>query len=229
MRPEKRPAPPIPAGLLPEGPETSFILIPRLPSGIITAERLEALAHVIRAYDIPVAKLTPGQRIALAGIRPDNVEAVRAELGLGAPAAWDHAAPYAHACPGSTACANGQRDTLTMAARLEERFGALELPGKVKAGLSGCPRCCGESYLRDIGFVGRKNGWTVIFGGNAGAKPRVGDELASGLDDGEALDLACRALAHYAATGKPRQRTARWVEEHGIASLRAALGLPAEG
>jgi NAD(P)H-nitrite reductase large subunit len=229
MRPEKRPVPPIPAGLLPQDAGEAFILVPRLPSGIISAEQLENLARAIRKFSIPMAKLTPGQRIALAGIRPGDVEAVRAELGLREPAAWSHAAPYAHACPGATACANGLRDTLTMATRLEELFNGLELPGKVKAGLSGCPRCCGESYLRDIGLVGRKNGWTVIFGGNAGAKPRVGDELASGLDDDAALDLVARALAHYAAQAKPRQRTARWLEDCDIASVRAALGLTPAG
>jgi NAD(P)H-nitrite reductase large subunit len=86
--------------------------------------------------------------------------------------------------------------------------------------------CCGESYVRDIGLVGRKNGWTVVFGGNAGGRPRVGDELASGLDADAALELVGRVLEHYRDNAKKCQRTARFVEARGIASVRQALGLP---
>ena len=84
---------------------------------------------------------------------------------------------------------------------------------------------CGESYVRDIGLVGRRNGWTVVFGGNAGGRPRVGDELACGLDADEALALVGRVLEHYRANARKCQRTARFVEARGIGSVRAALGL----
>jgi len=225
---KKHPAPPVPAGAIPQRAGDSFAIVPRLPSGIITADQLEALARTVRQYDIPIAKLTSGQRIALVGIKAQDVPGVWAGLGMGEGRAVKHGVHYVQACPGTAACGYGQQDSLSMGARLEEMFNALELPGKVKVGVSGCPMCCGESYVRDIGLLGRKNGWTVIFGGNAGGRPRVGDELAVGLSADEALDLVGRALAHYAATAKKCQRTARYVEARGIGSLRKALGLAPE-
>lgn len=221
----KNPGPPVPAGAIPQRAGDSYAIVPRLPSGLITADQLEALARVVRQYEIPIAKLTSGQRIALVGIKAGDVPNVWSELGMGEGRAVKHGVHYVQACPGTAACGYGQQDSLGLGARLEEMFDGLSLPAKVKVGVSGCPMCCGESYVRDIGLVGRKNGWTVVFGGNAGGRPRVGDELAVGLSADEALALVGRVLAHYGENAKKCQRTARFVEARGIASVRRALGL----
>jgi len=223
---KKHPAEAAPAGAIAQRQGGGYAVVPRLPSGVITADQLEALARAIRAYDIPIAKLTSGQRISLMGIKAEDVPGVWAALGMGEGRAVKHGMHYVQACPGTSACGYGQQDSLALGAAVEARFGELDLPGKVKVGVSGCPMCCGESYLRDIGLVGRKGGWTVVFGGNAGGRPRVGDELGVGLTAEQALDLIGRALAHYAATAKKGQRTARFMEARGIESLREALGLP---
>lgn len=223
---KKHSTPAAPAGAIAQRESGVYAVVPRLPSGVITADQLEALATAIRTYDIPIAKLTSGQRISLMGIKAEDVPGVWAALGMGEARAVKHGMHYVQACPGTSACGYGQQDSLALGAALTARFGELTLPGKVKVGVSGCPMCCGESYLRDVGLVGRKNGWTVIFGGNAGGRPRVGDELAAGLSAQEALDLVDRALAHYAATARKGQRTARFMEARGLASLREALDLP---
>ncbi|MGE4265766.1 MAG: NAD(P)/FAD-dependent oxidoreductase [Desulfovibrio sp.] len=224
----KHPAPPVPSGAITQREGDSYAIIPRLPSGIITADQLEALARAVRRFNIPIAKLTSGQRIALVGIKSADVPAVWTELGMDQGRAVKHGVHYVQACPGNRACGYGQQDSLGLGARLEELFTGLELPGKVKVGVSGCPMCCGESYVRDIGLVGRRGGWTVVFGGNAGARPRAGDELATGLSDDDALALVGRVLEYYGREAKKQQRTARFVEAHGIARVREALGLPAQ-
>lgn len=223
----KNPGPPVPRGAIQQRGRDSYAIVPRLPSGVITADQLEALARAVRRFEIPIAKLTSGQRVALVGIRAEDVPGVWAELGMGEGRAVKHGVHYVQACPGNAACGYGQQDSLGLGARLEALFSELDLPAKVKVGVSGCPMCCGESYVRDIGLVGRRGGWTVVFGGNAGGRPRVGDELASGLSEDEALALVGRVLEHYAAHAKKQQRTARFVEARGIASVRAALGLAA--
>lgn len=221
----KNPGPPVPKGAIPQRGADSYAIIPRLPSGVITADQLEALARAIRQYEIPIAKLTSGQRIALVGIKAGDVPGVWAGIGMGEGRAVKHGVHYVQACPGTAACGYGQQDTLGLGARLEELFDGLDLPAKVKVGVSGCPMCCGESFVRDIGLIGRKNGWTVVFGGNAGGRPRVGDELACGLDADQALALVGRVLEHYRENAKKCQRTARFVEARGIAGVHAALGL----
>lgn len=216
---------PTPKGAIAQRGADSYAIVTRLPSGVISADQLESLARAIRQYDIPIAKLTSGQRVALVGIKGADVPGVQACLNMGQGRAVKHGVHYVQACPGTAACGYGQQDSLGLGARLEALFDTLELPAKVKVGVSGCPMCCGESYVRDIGLVGRKGGWTVVFGGNAGGRPRVGDELASGLTADQALELVGRVLEHYRAHAKPCQRTARFVEARGIESVRAALEL----
>lgn len=96
-------------------------------------------------------------------------------------------------------------------------------PGKIKIGISGCPRCCGESHTRDIGLIGTNKGWTVIFGGNGGTRPRIGDVIAKNLSREEALDLVQRLLEYYQIHAKGKERTARFMERIGIDTLRSDL------
>ena len=192
---------------------------PRMPLGRLDRDLLERMAQVVREYDIPVVRATAGQRLLLAGIRPGDWEAVAAALG-GPEAVCPH---YVQACPGQPACSFGLADSLGLGAELETMLAGMDLPAKVKAGVSACPRSCGESLVRDLGLVGRSSGWSLYFGGNAGARPRVGDLLANKLSTQEALGLAGRVLAFYQAQGKPRERTARFVERMGLDAVREAV------
>ena len=197
-------------------------LTPRLPLGRISAEQLEAFASAMRRYAIPHARLTSGQRLALPGVRAEDRPALLALLGLEEDGAAAHGGGLVQACPGAGGCKNALADTQSMALRLEAllvELTGLPLPAKVRAGVSGCPRCCAESRVRDIGLIGGRSGWTVVFGGNAGAKPRAADELGRGLDDDAALALVAHALARYAALAGKNQRTARFVEAAGIGAV----------
>ena len=99
----------------------------------------------------------------------------------------------------------------------------MDFPAKVKIGVSGCQFCCGESFVRDIGIFGKKKGWTVIFGGNSGRKPRVGDIIAEDISREEVIDLTKRCLEYYAANGRKRERTARFVERIGIDKFKKSV------
>lgn len=211
-------------------------IAPRTPGGVVTPAQLEAVAEVARRFAVPMLKLMSSQRVLLMGVPEDEAGAVLAALeAAGAPGeiARGHggspSSGCVQACPGSQGCPNGQQDTIAMAGRVEALLAGFsveaELPAKVRVGLSGCPRCCGESYVRDVGLVGRKDGWTLAFGGNAGARPRAADELATGLSEDAALELMERTLRHYTVSARKNQRSARFVEGCGIEALREALGL----
>lgn len=185
------------------------------PMGRIPEGGLDLIAEVIRKFGIPKASFTSGQRLLLSGIPPEQEEEVRLALGeMGY-----FSASYVQACPGKS-CKYALQDCSPTADRLEEIVRSMELPAKVKSGVSACPRCCAESKVRDIGLIGLKKGWTVHFGGNAGHNPRVGDELATTLTEKEALELIQTSLKYYANNARPRQRTARFMEKTGIEALK---------
>ncbi len=212
-----------PDGAILQRDKKTYAIVPRTPAGLVTPETLENIARVARKFEIPVIKITSGQRIALVGLKKEDVEPAWKELGLDIGRATELCLHYVQACPGTAVCRYGMRDSLGMGLRLEERLTGMDLPAKLKIGVSGCPMSCGESLVRDIGLIGSKKGWTVSFGGNAGSRVRAGDKLASGLDDDEAEALVIRLAELYRDKGKKRERTARFVERFGIETIKAEV------
>ncbi len=201
----------------------TYAIVPRTPVGVVTPQVLETIAQVVKKYDIPVMKITSGQRMALVGLKEEDVTEAWKDLGLDVGRATELCVHYVQACPGTAVCRFGVQDSLGLGMELEQLFTGMELPAKVKFGVSGCPICCGESYVRDIGVLGRKKGWTLIFGGNAGGRPRIGDVIAKDLSKEQVMDLIKRCLAYYAENGKQKERTARFIERIGIDALKEAV------
>ena len=201
----------------------TYAIVPRTPVGLVTPQVLETIAQVVKKYEIPVMKITSGQRLVLVGLKAEDVPRVWKDLGLDVGRATELCVHYVQACPGTAVCRFGVQDSLGLGMKLEPLFTGMELPAKVKFGVSGCPICCGESYVRDIGVLGKKKGWTLIFGGNAGGRPRIGDVLAEDLSKEQVIDLIKRCLKYYAENGKKKERTARFVERIGIDALKEAV------
>ena len=205
----------------------TWAIVPRTPMGMLTQDVLKRITQVVEKWDIPIVKITSGQRIALVGVREEDIDAIWADLGRDIGRATELCLHYVQACPGTAVCRLGVQDSLGLGAELEEKYLGVDLPAKVKIGVSGCPLSCAESKLRDVGVVGKRSGFTVYFGGNAGNKPRIGDLMAADLTRDEAVELVDRLLMYYKAEARKRERTARFAERVGPDTIRQALGLDA--
>ena len=205
-----------PRGAFIQRDKKTYAIVPRTPMGLVTPDILENIARVVRKHNIPVIKITSAQRMALVGLKPEIVEQVWEELGMGVGPAVEICVHYVQACPGNALCKFGIKDSLGLGAKLEKIFVGMDIPAKAKIGISGCPLNCGESYIRDFGAFGKKSGWTVIFGGNSGGKPRIGDVIAEKLNEEEVIELAKKCFNYYSANAKKKERTARFIERIGI-------------
>ncbi len=206
--------------------EKSYLVLPQYHAGQLTPDELEQLAMLARKYHVPQIKVTGAQRIAFLGTEPRDLEALKEELHLPeAPPHARHRLHYVQACPGSTWCPYGQGNSLAMGDKLRALEMDGPLPYKVKVGVSGCRFCCCESMVRDVGLVGERKGWRLSFGGNGAGRPRVGDVIADGLSDDEALSLVKKTLDVYRKESLPKRRSARFMERFGIEALRKALEL----
>jgi NAD(P)H-nitrite reductase large subunit len=201
----------------------TYAVSTRTPGGIITPGHLERVAAISRKYAVPLMKITSGQRIALIGITEAQLQGLFRDLGPDADRTGGPCLHFVQACLGTESCRYGNQDSLGLARAVEARFRERIYPAKLKIGVSGCPRCCGESHTRDIGILGSARGWTVIFGGNGGTRPRIGDVVARNLSEEEALDLVERILEYYRSHAKPKERTARFMERIGMETLKADL------
>lgn len=201
----------------------TYAIVPRTPCGMLSADVLEKVAEVVRKYEIPVTKITSGQRLALVGLKKEDIEPAWQELQTGIGRASELCLHYVQACPGTAVCKFGQQDSLGLGMEMEERFMGHDMPAKTKIGVSGCPFCCGESYVRCLGLIGKNAGWIVTFGGNSGGKPRIGDVIAEDVSKDEAVELVDKLIQYYKDNGKKKERAARFVERVGIESIKEAV------
>ena len=193
---------------------------------MLTLQDLEHITDLVRKYEVPMVKVTGAQRLYFQGLAPEKRTEMMQELEL--PTTLPHTRSrvhYVQACPGKTWCKFGTSTTEHLAKAIAEMKLDGPLPYKVKIGISGCKMCCCESWMRDVGLAAEKKGWRFTFGGNAAGRPRIGDLVADGLSDDQALDLIRKTLNFYLSTAKYKTRSARFMERIGIEALKKGIGL----
>jgi NAD(P)H-nitrite reductase large subunit len=198
----------------------TYAIVPRIPGGLLDRNHLRAIADAVDKYDIPIVKLTAGQRIALVGLQEEDLQGVYRDLGMDPGKATELCLHYVQACPGTEVCKFGVRDSLGFGIGLENLLAGKELPAKLKIGVSGCQFCCAENFVRDIGVLGKKNGWTVSFGGHSGNRPRIGDILATDLADDAAIALIDKCLKFYKENARKKERSSRFIERIGLEEFK---------
>ncbi|MCL6559677.1 MAG: NAD(P)/FAD-dependent oxidoreductase [Firmicutes bacterium] len=212
-----------PRGAFIQRDKETYAIVPKISMGLIDADTMSRIADVVKKYNIPIIKITSAQRIALVGIKPEDVEKIWEDLGMEVGPAVGLCVHYVQACPGTAVCKYGVQPSLTLGAELDKLFLGYELPAKFKIGVSGCPMNCGEAPVRDLGIYGKKSGWTLMFGGNSGTHARIGDVIAENLTDGQAIELARKCLEVYKANAKPRERTGRFMNRFGVEEFKKAV------
>ncbi|MDX2433766.1 MAG: NAD(P)/FAD-dependent oxidoreductase [Desulfobacterales bacterium] len=201
----------------------TFNVLPGTKMGILSTEYLEKLTGIAKKHGIPFFKITSAQRLSIVGHEPETAEQIWQELGQKTGPKKPVGIHYIQACPGIKWCKYGRQDSLAMGEKLEKAFGDLPLPAKTKVGISGCPLNCCESYVRDIGLFGKKKGWTLVFGGNGGGCPRIGDIIAENLNDDEAIELIGKCLDFYGKNARRLERTARFMTRTKIEKLQKVV------
>jgi len=202
----------------------TYAIAPHLPCGVVTPEILRKLADVAEKYHAAAVKVTSASRIALVGLREEDVDRVWEELGVSPGAAVGVCVRSIKACPGTSFCRLGQQDSLNLGMALDQHYHGMELPGKMKMGVSGCPNQCAETPVKDIGLVGKKHGWTVMAGGCAASKPRLADVVAEDMTTEEAEQLVARMVGFFRENAKKHERIGRMIDRIGLEGFKQAVG-----
>jgi NAD(P)H-nitrite reductase large subunit len=200
----------------------TFAIAPHIPGGLTDTVTLRKMYDVAEKYHLAL-KLTSAQRIALIGVREEDLDAVWAELAQQPGAAIGLCVRSVKICPGTTFCKRGVQDSISLGLKLDAAYHAMELPNKMKMGVSGCMLSCAEVAVKDIGVMGTPKGWRIYVGGNAGARPRLADVLMDDVPTEEkVLAVVAKIIAFYKASGR-EVRLGRLVEEMGIEGFREAI------
>ena len=201
----------------------TYAVAPHIPCGVVTPELLRRIADVAEKYKAQAIKITGATRIAIVGLEEEDIDQVWDELKLDKGAAVGLCVRSIRACPGTTFCKIGRQDALGIGMELDQRYHGKELPGKFKMAVSGCHLSCAESWVRDIGLIGKKSGWQVVIGGNVGAYPRIGEEVASGLDDDQVLQVVDKIVECYQENANKNERLGKLIDRIGVTPFKEAI------
>ncbi len=205
----------------------TYSVVPRIPGGEITPEKLIAIGVIAKKYDL-YCKITGGQRIDLFGARVDELPLIWEELieaGFESGHAYGKSLRTVKSCVGSTWCRFGLHDSVTFAIEIEERYKGLRAPHKLKSAVSGCVRECAEAQGKDFGIIATDKGWNLYVCGNGGAKPQHAKLLASDIDKETCIKYIDRFLMFYIRTAEPLNRTSTWLNklEGGMEYLKDVI------
>ncbi|MCR5134990.1 MAG: hypothetical protein K6B12_05070 [Clostridiales bacterium] len=178
--------------------------------GTFSSGQLALLAQLAVRYGNGTVRPNNSRLVSMPSVKTVDLEALQESLaaeGLRTALLAQDFKPVVF-CRG-LGCRHGQIDTISLAAKIEERFlAAYEtgLPHKFRIAVCGCINNCAKADLCDVGIVGWQHGYKVFLGGQWGKKHSAGKEAAVLQCEEEVLALIGRALDLYQKEGKPRER-----------------------
>jgi nitrite reductase (NADH) large subunit len=202
----------------------TFSVVPEMRGGVTTPDELLRIAKVAVKYNVPLVKLTGGQRIDLVGIPKEDLPAVWADLDMRAGSAWAKSYRTCKSCIGTEFCRFGLGDSMGLAAKIETKFRGIDSPGKLKLATAGCPRNCSEAMVKDVGAVAiGDDRWEIYVGGAAGSHIRKGDVLCTVTGEDAVMQITGRFMQWYRENAKYKERTHTFIDRMGIERARAVV------
>lgn len=194
----------------------TYSVVPRMWGGMTNSSELRRIANVVDKYNIPSVKVTGGQRIDLLGVKKEDLPAVWRELDMPSGHAYAKALRTVKTCVGSEWCRFGTQDSTRMGQELERALWRMQAPHKVKLAVSGCPRNCAESGIKDVGVIGVDSGYEIYVGGNGGIKTEVAQFFCKVKTHAEVLEYTGAFLQLYREEGWYLERTVHYVNRVGL-------------
>lgn len=204
----------------------TYSVVPRMWGGVTNANELRAIADVVDKFEIPMVKVTGGQRIDLLGIEKEDLPAVWADLGK---AGFISGQAYAKGlrtvktCVGSDWCRFGTQDSTGFGIRVEKFMWGSWTPAKLKLAVSGCPRNCAEATCKDIGVICVDSGYEIHFAGAAGLDIKGTEILGLVKTEDEALEHIVALTQMYREQGRYLERIYKWAKRIGYDEVRRQI------
>lgn len=198
----------------------TYSVIPRMWGGETNAAELRRIADVVDKYQIPGVKVTGGQRIDLLGVKKEDLPGVWRDIGMPCGHAYGKSLRTVKTCVGSEWCRFGTQDSSQLGRDLERALWRMYAPHKVKLAVSGCPRNCAESGIKDVGVIGVDSGWEIHIAGNGGIKTEVAQFFTKVKTAEEVLEVSGAFLQLYREEGWYLERTTHYVARVGLEHVR---------
>ncbi len=201
----------------------TFSVIPQMKGGVTNASELRRIADVADKYQIPMVKVTGGQRIDLLGVKKDDLIGVWSDLGMNSGHAYGKSIRTVKTCVGIEFCRFGTQNSTQMGIDLETMLANMWAPHKVKLAVSGCPRNCAEAGIKDVGVIAVDSGWELYIGGNGGIKTEVAQFLVKVKTAEEVREYAGAFLQLYREEAYYLDRTVHYIARVGLDYIKQRI------
>lgn len=199
----------------------TFAVVPHIPGGILLDfNYLRKIADVAEKYNAKALKFTTSQRLAIVGIKPEDIDNVWEELGMSKGAASGLCVRSIKICPSTHFCKLAQQDAVTIGLAMDERYHGMQLPSKFKIAVCGCMNSCTEPAVKDLGIMGTPKGYTIMIGGNAGIRPRIADVLIENVKPEEVLPIVDKIVEYYKQNARKYERFGKMIDRIGIEKVK---------
>jgi nitrite reductase (NADH) large subunit len=159
----------------------------------------------------------------LLGVKKEDLPSVWKDLDMPSGHAYAKALRTVKTCVGSEWCRFGVQDSTNMGIELERDLWRMYAPHKVKLAVSGCPRNCAESGIKDVGVIGVESGWEIYVAGNGGIKTEVAQFFVKVKTREEVLEHAGAFLQLYREEAHYLERTLHFVARVGLDYCKARV------
>ncbi len=203
----------------------TYAIAPHLTAGIVSADELRKIADVADKYNVSAIKVTGAQRIALVGLKEEDIDSAWGDLGMSPGAAIGLCVRSIKVCPGTTFCKRGLQDSVAVGSKLDSLYHGKNLPNKLKIGVSGCPHSCADSAFKDIGLIGSGKGWMVYVGGKGGMKPRIADRIALCIPEENLFNLVEKIIEVYDNNATGKERIGDYIDRIGIETFKNQIDI----
>ncbi|HBN9932439.1 TPA: NAD(P)/FAD-dependent oxidoreductase [Pseudomonas aeruginosa] len=206
----------------------TYSVVPRMWGGVTNAAELRRIADVADKYQVPMVKVTGGQRIDLLGVKKDDLPAIWKDLDMPSGHAYGKSIRTVKTCVGSEFCRFGTQNSTQLGIDLEHDLFNMWSPHKVKLAVSGCPRNCAEAGIKDVGIIGVDSGWEMYIGGNGGIKTEVAEFFVKLKTAEEVREYNGAFLQLYREEAFYLERTVHYLQRVGMEHIRKAVVEDAE-
>jgi len=184
-----------------------------LPGGSLPLEILHKVDELGAKYDFDLY-LSTAQNLRLYNIDESDLPAIKEALNaLGVNLKGPGLFPVPRICIGKRSCNLGQIDTMALSDKILDRFGGMsDVKPKFKIAIAGCPACCPNPVMTDIGIIATRQGFDIYLGGKGGPKPKAAKRVVRQADEEQVLKVIGEVVEFHNRHTAKKQRLGKHME-----------------
>lgn len=196
-----------------------YTIVPHIPGGFITPDDIIKIGEVSKKYNASL-KINSNQKISIINLKEDDIEKVWEELNMEASVKNKSSVINVEICSANF-CKMSKHPVIGIGMKISKNFHGMELPAKIRIGVSGCRHSCIGSYSKDVGIaVDKDSGFFITVGGTSGINPRHPDILVENIDEKETYIILERLLNYYKENGMEKEKLSKFIDRITIEKLK---------